>query len=78
MILPMKNKVPNNIPNKDKWEALKRAVNNIVDRYVTTHEIDQLSERHPYSYLLDSTHIKHEFKLNIRMHQLVNYIQKEL
>jgi len=44
---PMKNKVPTSILNKDKWKALRRVVSNIVDQYVITHEIDQVSEYHP-------------------------------
>ena len=42
--VPMKNKVPSNIPTKDRSKVFKRVVSNIVDRYVIIHEV---SEHHP-------------------------------
>ena len=50
----MKNKVPGNILNKDKWKTLKRIVNDIVDHYVVTHEIDQVSQHHPLQLSAES------------------------
>ena len=42
---PSKNDVPRNIPSKDKWTALSRAIDNIVDCYEIVHEMDQLSDQ---------------------------------